>query len=432
MPARKPEPRATSLNAFVFARAVLAFTLLLFAVGSAGYVLIMRPALERHAQWIAADLFPRAGTCDVDALRMRVASVSRALTDAGLTLDDGFGAAPARDRRVFGVLPFDAMLAEGIQARIGVPVRVRSTMRDVALGFSCGGSWATLRVQRSRTLGAVPDLALLSWLVALIGGSLALAAGLSRSLSRPLRKLSVHLRGTPLGASLRAAPNTGIVEINGLAMEVDALRARAGNAVANRSALLMGLSHDLRAPLARLRLALDTIATPTASDLTEMRDDTLELQEALDEFMRAANAMASPVAVDGASQAWRRLQRGYAHPRLSFHGAPDGASPALNTAALVRVAANLIDNALRHTSGPVDVFWSSGAGWRLCVRDAGPGIPSERIESTQQAFRSSAAERGMHAGLGIALATILCEHNGWRLAHGRISDAYWTICIEGT
>jgi two-component system osmolarity sensor histidine kinase EnvZ len=425
------EARGSTLRGFVFARSMAALTLILVAVAVAGYSLITRPTLQRHAQWIAADLFVRAGTCDGERLRSRIEQLARSRSLSGLSVRSA-PPGPARGSLGgLGVLPFDALLARAVEQRIEVPVAATSSLGEVALAFSCGGRPTELRVDRSRVLGAVPLAALLLWLVALLTGALSLAAQLSRSLSTPLQRLVAHLRGTPLGAPLAGAPTTGIAELDALADEIDALRLRAQQAVAKRSALLMGLSHDLRAPLARLRLTLDTVRAPTPEDLADLRQDTHELQDALDEFMRAANAMASPVAAAGAVQAWQRLQRTYADPRLAFSGRPDASCPPLNTAALVRVAAHLIDNALRHTAGPVEVVWSCAAGWRLCVRDAGPGIAAELWTSLTTAFRSGAAERGAHAGLGLALATILCEHNGWRLSFAPPGERGWAVCVEG-
>ncbi|OIQ80549.1 sensor protein PfeS [mine drainage metagenome] len=426
------EARPHSLRAFVFVRAVLAFCLILVTAGAAGYALITRPALERHARWIAADLFPRARTCDVDELRARLERLHGLHASSGIALS-GDAAVPRPNLLGrLGPLPFDGLLARAVEQRIGVPVVATSSLEEVQLAFRCGGGRAELHIDRAQALGAVPLAALLSWIVVLLAGALALAAQLSRSLSAPLEKLVAHLRGTPLGAAPTGAPATGIAEFDDLAAEIDALRTRASGAVATRSALLMGLSHDLRAPLARLRLILDTVPAPTQADVADMREDTLELQGALDEFMRAANAMASPVTVDGANQGWQRLRKAYADPRLAFRGDPDPSCPPLNTAALVRVAANLIDNALRHTSGPVEVAWSSGVHWRLCVRDSGPGISVDRLSSLAGAFRSGAADGGMHAGLGLALATILCEHNGWRLSFAPPSMRSWAACIEGS
>ena len=428
-------PYKVTLWSFAFTLAIVAFGLLLFAVGMAGYELVTRPALERHAQWVAADLLPEPSQCTPMMLNAQLDRLrARGLGD-GITLVPNTPGAVAASGFVWS-RPFDALLANQVQARFGENVQVDSSMSSVSLTFNCGGQRMSLRLSRSATLGAEPDLALVLWFIALLVGAVTMAALLSRAMTIPLRKLIQHLMATPLGNTLSAAPNTGIVELNELATEIDALRRRASNAVASRGALLMGLSHDLRAPLARLRLTLDTTPSPNDADMTEMRHDVYELQDALDEFMRAANAMASPVAAEGAQQAWSRLKRTFPDSRLSFHGAPDAKCPPLNAAALVRVASNLIDNALRHTSGPVRVSWQSGFHWQLCVHDTGTGIPETDLPSAFQPFqhhsRASDLMGGFHAGLGLSLAQIICEHNGWQLLFGQVALGGWRICVAAS
>ena len=415
-------PRPQSLNRFVLSRTLLAFALLLVAVGLAGYVLVTRPVLDKYAESLAASLFPAGESCQISNLQQRIDTLQHQQGLNGITVIQAHS--PAFSTSHWSVvLPFDALLARHLSQQVGSPVIPASSPHTLQLGFQCHGQTLILQLDRARALGAVPNLALLFWLSGLLGGALIMATMLSRALSRPLTRLAGHLRATPLGSASPAAASIGIAELDELATEVDALRQRASNAVATRSALLMGLSHDLRAPLARLRLILDTVSEPTQNDVSDLRHDVLELQDALDEFLRAANAMASPSQENGASQAWLRLQRIYTSPRIVFEGTPDNSCPSLNTAALVRVASHLIDNALCHTDGQIAILWHSGHNWRLCVRDEGPGLS----ETAFLPFSSRNAHLSNHAGLGLTLASLICEHNGWQLSHGRGTEGRWQI-----
>lgn len=420
-----------SLQYFSFIRAAFAFSLLLIIVGTAGYFLVTRPALERHAEWISADILPGTGKCQVADLGVQL-SLLKARGINGIAMQTGIHA-PSGKSIFISRFPFDVFLAEQIQARSKTPVTINSSLSEVSLSFSCNSETVIMNFDRSATLGAVPAWAFFFWISGLIGGALGMAALLSKSLAAPLRKLSSHLRHTPLGAAVPKAPNTGITEFDQLACEIDDLRSRASKAVASRSAILMGLSHDLRKPLTRLRLTLDTEPSPTPETIFEIRQDILELQEALDEFMRAANSMASPAVPNGAQDVWSRLQRMHTDPRLTFIGQPDCKCPPLNAAALVRVATNLIENSLQHTSGLVQVSWTSSPTWMLCVSDSGPGLDNPHSLRMMQPFqtRNPVTETGdnLHAGLGLALVRILCEHNGWTLKHGYTSDNAWEICV---
>jgi len=405
-----------SLWRFTFTRVAASLILLLLMMGSAGYFLVTRPALERHARALASNLVPTPRP-DCNAVRERIAQLALNNSGSGVRIVE---TRPADAAMPSGwLLPFDAMLISRLRERAQVPVEARSAVDALYLHLSCGADGLELALDRRIALGAAPDLALLAWLGGFLFGALGLAAWLSRALNAPLRHLVSHVRATPLGLPPEIAKSSGIAELDQLTLEVDALRERSSEAVASRTALLMGLSHDLRNPLTRVRLILDTVQPVMALDIAEMKSHLIEMQEAMDEFMRAANAMATPPVAAGAQMVWSRLQSVFRDPRLSFSGEPGTFQTALNSAALLRIASNLIDNALRHGEGRVDISWQQAdENWCLCVADEGPGIASHNMARALRAFGSDPTGRDeahQHAGVGLALARILCEHNGWVL-----------------
>ena len=407
----------TTLWRFAFVRIALGLLALLMVVGAAAYILVMRPLLISHARLLAAELSPLPNmTCSELAARARMLARTRL---PGLTVAANAEPVPTPAR---AWLPFDRLLLDALRVRSGYPVAARSTLHALHMQIGCPQGGLTLRFEREHMFDAAPDRALIVWLAGLGLAALLLAAWLSRTLSGQLRVLAAQLRDTPLGASdPHRALSSRVAEIDVLAGKIHALRERAAGAVASRTALLMGLSHDLRTPLARTRLILDTAEPVTAADREEMQTYTAEVQQALDEFMRAANAMATAPALGSALSAWDRLRRLHDDPRILWRQAPDATAPAMNGAALTRVASNLIDNALRHGAGMVSVRLDScGAHWRLSVCDEGPGIDPARRQALERPFVSAAAPREvdgevLHAGLGLALIRIICEHNGWRL-----------------
>lgn len=389
---------------------------LLLAMGSAGYFLVTQPALERHAQSMAATLLPTP-LSDCTALKAHFAQLA---LDGGRTGVHIVGADRQSTKAgASWLLPVDAMLVARLRERADLQIDARSTIDTLHLKLNCADGSLALALDRRIALGVAPGLALLAWLVGLTCAALGLAAWLSRALNAPLQRIVSHLRGTPFGAVPTTTAATGIREFDRLVLEVDALRERASEAVASRTALLMGLSHDLRTPLARVRLILDTAQPMTALDTLEMKSHLIEMQESMDEFMRAANAMAATPVAAGAKMVWTRLQSVFTDPRLAFINPPTDTESPLNSAALLRIASNFIDNALRHGEGRVEVSWEqSDDGWCLCVADEGPGIAPENMPRALRAFGRDPARKDdtcQHAGVGLALARILCEHNGWAL-----------------
>lgn len=428
-----PLVRRTTISLWrhIFLRVALAWVVLMSVAGGLGYVLVTRPVLERHAQGLTTALWPE-GDVSCSGLPERVDQLAR----EGLP-GIHWQVVLADERLAAGwLLPFDALLVERMAQARGHFLAARSSVAGLAVQFSCGSSVQQLFFERAAVLGASPDLALLVWVLALMGGGLGTAVWLTASLVQPLQDVVRHVRDTPLGAPAEEsqAPSP-IGELAQLVREIDALRERASDAVASRSALLMGLSHDLRRPLARVRLILDTAQLLHADDVRDMRADVRELQESLDEFMRAANAMASPAQDDAGRAVWSRLQLVLGQPRLVFGPPPAACSPPVNAAALQRVATHLIDNALRHTRGLVTVDWQSDRdGWMLTVGDEGPGMSPDRWHWALRPFNSDARPDagGVHGGLGLALTRILCEHNGWTLSTRPRVPNGWCIAVSGS
>lgn len=414
-----PVRASRSLRRFTFVRVAAVLWLLLMMMGLAGYLLVTRPSLEHRAATLATTLLP-AGPLDCAGLRTHLAALSKDQLHTGVGLLPGANAASTLQRGGW-LLPVDDMLVEQLRQHKAVIVQARSGIDSLHLRLQgvCADAGIALTLHRRTALGVAPAQALAAWLAGLLAGTLGLAAWLSRALNAPLFRLEGHVRQTPLGGRAAPAPATGIIELDRLALAVDGLRARAGAAVASRTALLMAMSHELRTPLARVRLILDTAQPVTGDDATEIRAYLLEMQDALDEFMRAANAMAAPPQHAGAQAVWLRLQTLFSDPRVRFQPATGAWDTALNAAALLRIASNLIDNALRHGTGRVEVSWHQHAeAWCLQVRDEGPGIaPAQMLQALQPFSSGAASEAGVssHAGLGLALASILCEHNGWTL-----------------
>lgn len=179
-----------------------------------------------------------------------------------------------------------------------------------------------------------------------------------------------------------------------------------------RALLLAGVSHDLRSPLARIRLAAEML--PESAD---NRDDVASITRNVDHadqliasflaFVRAsAPDPASEGAVDlvaAARQAVSRFERARhdlvlrAPASLVLHRVP--------ALLLDRLVANLVDNALKHGAPPVMVtLWADGDLANLTVGDAGAGLPQAGA-GLVEAFARGDASRGVPGvGLGLAIA----------------------------
>lgn len=204
-----------------------------------------------------------------------------------------------------------------------------------------------------------------------------------------------------------------------------------------KDSFLATVSHELGTPLHGIGGSLDAIAAgvtdPTlAAHVRDAQASAARLTHLVEQLLIVVEAETSPTAqsaihrvkpVDliGEAFGWVYDSYGDLSGRVSRRlgsGAQD--EVLLNDGLVVRGLAALLDNAVRHTTGPVTMYVAVEDGWlHFGVRDEGPGIPSEAIESLLEPFSVGApTTRGL--GLGLAVANRLAHQLGGKLS---FSDA---------
>jgi two-component system osmolarity sensor histidine kinase EnvZ len=248
-------------------------------------------------------------------------------------------------------------------------------------------------------------------LLALVAIALVVAAAMSRWVALPLARLVGQIDGIARGAAPQARIR-GAREIERLG---DALRAMADRRFADEQRLrtmLLGVSHDLRSPLARIRLAADLLG----EDAGRLRDTIVRnvghADAIIDSFLAYVRAEEESAddEVDLADVARRAAQGAQL-------AAPPGTAAVRvrgNATMLQRLVANLIDNAERHGAPPVTVEVFVDEKTRqavLRVADRGPGIADPA--RLRRAFERGDAARGTQgAGLGLAIVDRIAERHG--------------------
>ncbi|MCX7276999.1 MAG: ATP-binding protein [Burkholderiales bacterium] len=178
-----------------------------------------------------------------------------------------------------------------------------------------------------------------------------------------------------------------------------------------RALLLAGVSHDLRSPLSRIRLAAEML--PESADnaagvasITRNVDHADRLTSSFLEFIRASTVAMDEV-VDLAAVALEAVV-GFERPVHELQlSSPDSMWLQRAHGLLVqRLIINLVDNALKHGGLPVEVDIAEEGGWAtMTVSDTGPGLPQNGDGRLMEAFARGDASRGLPGfGLGLAIA----------------------------
>lgn len=185
--------------------------------------------------------------------------------------------------------------------------------------------------------------------------------------------------------------------------------------------MLAGVSHDLRTPLTKLRLAVEIAGPQIEPDLsTRMVRSMDEMDAILGQFLHFARMQEAeppqPAALDDLAHAIAQAQADHGRSVALELGAPP--STPVQAQALRRAVDNLVENAWRHGAAPVVLRTGQGAdGVWIEVQDHGPGVPATELERIRQPFaRGEAARSGRPgAGLGLAIADRVARAHGGRL-----------------
>lgn len=268
------------------------------------------------------------------------------------------------------------------------------------------GRWLVARLHR----GSRPPLVGLGVTLALLALGVAVGAfPVVRRLTRRLERLRVGVDALGAGDLSARVPVEGRDEVAALAETFNRAAGRIEALVAAHKKLLANASHELRSPLARIRMAIGMHAEGSDPKLrAEMERDVAELDVLIDEILLSSRLDA----FDDRAVLEDVDLLALAAEECARVGAEAQGDPVIlrgEPRLLRRLLRNLIENARRHgAESPIDVTVRRTGDTRTEVRvcDRGPGVPeSERERIFEPFYRMpGASERDGGVGLGLALA----------------------------
>ena len=318
--------------------------------------------------------------------------------------------------------PMFADLEGRLRANLGpdTEVRIAPRLRLLLVRVHAGGVgyWVGFPMPDRPEAPDVPSRAL-TWTLVVLALLLAAAYVFARILARPLRELTSAVDRVGRGETPPLLPESGPSEIAAVNRGFNAMLGNLRQIERDRAVLLAGVSHDLRTPLARLRLGIE-LGTRDEATHAGMVADIEEMDRIIGQFLDFARDDAATAlqpadlneivaaCVDRYTQAGRPVTFAPGNiPQLP-----------LKRTAMSRLVANLIDNALAYGAPPVQLLTVlSGDRVLLDVADRGAGIPPDQVERLKQPFTRASMARAREdgaagAGLGLAIVDRIARLHG--------------------
>jgi len=263
------------------------------------------------------------------------------------------------------------------------------------------GRWLVARHEHRRfRLGVLAVLSLLAVAVA-VG-----AYPVARRLTRRLERLRAGVEAVGAGHLAARVRVEGRDEVAALATSFNRAADRIEALVGAQRTLLASASHELRSPLARIRVALELMGAERPDLRERVARDIGELDDLIAELLLASRLQA-------ADELDRREEvdlLGLVAEEAARCGAAATGEPAVvhgDARLLRRLVRNLLENAVRHGAPPVEASVRRGGGRvRLRVCDRGPGVPEDERERIFAPFYRPSTRPPSEAGSGLGLALV--------------------------
>ena len=316
--------------------------------------------------------------------------------------------------------PLDRVLSQEITRQIGKPFWIDTVGRSNLVEIRIQLPRNVLRIfaPRSQTY-ASNALLFISAMVASSVVLLAIAIIFLRNQIRPILRLTAAVDNFGKGRAVADFPARGAREVRQATLAFHEMRERVERQIEQRTAMLAGVSHDLRTVLTRLRLQLALIEE--TADVAALKNDVDDMDRMLEGYLAFARGESDedtvPTDIAGLLRDIGQESRVTRHDtETSFTGDP---SVRVRPQSFKRCIVNLVNNAGRHGEHVVVIGNHAGGHLTVIVDDDGPGVPFEEQEAVFKPFYRLDNARNLDesgTGLGLPIARDIARSHGGDIA----------------
>jgi two-component system osmolarity sensor histidine kinase EnvZ len=327
---------------------------------------------------------------------------------------------PAEELRWFRI---DRRVRAALGRKLGVPFLISGhpgTGRDkaVEIGVQIDGGRVARIVCPDRRLSSATTYIFILWLIASALVLFGVAIAFMRNQIRPIRRLAVAAEKFGKGQDVPNFRLEGATEVRQASQAFLEMKERLKRQIEQRTAMLAGVSHDLRTPLTRMKLQLAMAKTGAEAD--NLRQDVEEMEKMIEAYLTFAKGESdeSPEGVDlksildriiaGARRQGADIQETLAE-KMPLRARP---------VAIERALANIVSNAVKYGKHVWLNAYAQGDHYEIAVDDDGPGIPAALRDEVFRPFTRLEKSRNKKTGgigLGLSIAQDVIHGHGGQI-----------------
>jgi two-component system, OmpR family, osmolarity sensor histidine kinase EnvZ len=308
-------------------------------------------------------------------------------------------------------------LADTLRPRIRRPFNVDTRQQEKWVGVSVQLNKGVLHVAiPERRIFSSSGYVVLLWMVGSSAILVAIATLFMRNQIRPIRRLAVAAERFGKGRDVPFFKVEGAREVRQAAQAFLGMKDRLKRQIEQRTAMLAGVSHDLRTPLTRMKLQLEMMGN--GADVQDLKSDVSDMHKMIEAYLQFAKGEGEEdlSRVDMGNFIMRIAQTFNRDFERVFVDVPRDMIVSVRPVAFERCLSNIIGNATKygkhawvHARRMEDMI-------EICVDDDGPGIPPDQYDDVfKPFFRGESSRNSKTGGVGLGLPIvreIVLAHGG--------------------